>query len=635
MSTFDELAALEREMAAGTPEGQARAVPIDDPERGAGFWPRWNASWADNPQARMEQFAKHRPGMQYRIDPQTGGIAYFDPQTKEWYLEEPSGLGNTLLGAAAEVTGGGLPAEVGGLLGSLAGPLGSVLGASGGEAAKQGVQAIVDPRERGLMEAAARTGFAGLTGAAGEGLGALGRRVMARTPGLPYDPAQAAERVAASREFDIPLFPSEVTGNREIIGMQSLLHDSPRTGQIVNEALGNRQSDIDAAVNRYLNEVSPYNGPFRADEAAAQAAVQARDQMVAERSAAARPLYEQAAQDVADPSRTIGLLDQRIAEYPETSGTARQLRRMQRLLTERDADGNAVPISSVNKLHAAKTEIDDMIERAQRAGDNNLARELTQAQRELLGDIETGSPSYGQARQTYADESRPINEFDATLVGQAEKTFTDPTYRMSKRLFSAESSPFEVGYARDMITEQSPEAWNALVRGHLQRSWDELKGSAVGNVDNVGGMFRKAVYGNNRQRKQMRIALGDERYKKLDRLMDVLESTGISSRGQSMTEPRQQFRKQIERQGTPWTEKLTSPYDWFNEGWKERKLDDLYRGLVNVVMSDSRSADFSIDRAINEINKYQGKVPAERSAGLQSVFNLILQAGAQQGMMGE
>jgi hypothetical protein len=186
-----------------------------------------------------------------------------------------------------------------------------------------------------------------------------------------------------------------------------------------------------------------------------------------------------------------------------------------------------------------------------------------------------------------------------------------------------------------MITEQSPEAWNALVRGHLQRSWDELKGSAVGNVDNVGGMFRKAVYGNNRQRKQMRIALGDERYKKLDRLMDVLESTGISSRGQSMTEPRQQFRKQIERQGTPWTEKLTSPYDWFNEGWKERKLDDLYRGLVNVVMSDSRSADFSIDRAINEINKYQGKVPAERSAGLQSVFNLILQAGAQQGMMGE
>lgn len=632
LSIREKLQALEAE------EAKAQASAIDDPTRGAGFWPRWNASWQDDPSSRLETFAEHRPGKRYKIDPETGGIAYFDPETQEWYLEEPSGLKGTLLGAAADVTGGGVPAEVGGLLGGLMGPWGAMAGAAGGEALKQGVQAFVDPRERSLMEPALRTALAGGVAGLGE-LGGLGaRKLMARRPELQFDPATANTLLQGSREFDIPLFPSELTNNRELIGLQSLLHDSPRAGGAVNEALARRQGDIEQAINRYLGEVSPYNGPFRADEAAATAAMQARDQMVAERASAARPFYEQARQDVADPTRTLGYLDERIAEYPEKSTTAAKLRHMRDLLMATDEAGNPAPITEVGKLHAAKTDIDDMIDSAKRAGDNNLARELTLAQRELLGDMEDvtkGSKAYGQARRTFAEESQPIDEFDSTLVGQAEKTFTDPTHRMSKRLFSAESSPFEVAYARDQIQAQSPEAWDALVRSHLQRTFDEMATSATGGIDNVGGMFRKKVFGNPRQQKQLKIALGDAKYKRLERLMDVLEATGISSKGQSMTEPRQQFRKQIERQAQPLVSKLTSPYDWFNDAVKEKNLDDIYRGLVNVAMSDSRKPDFSLDRALKAIEKYQGKVPPSRSWALQGAINTLLQAASQSATLGE
>lgn len=70
---------------------------------------------------------------------------------------------------------------------------------------------------------------------------------------------------------------------------------------------------------------------------------------------------------------------------------------------------------SVQGLHFAKLELDDMISAARRAGRGGEASDLMGVQQRLLGFLEQASPDYGAARRTYAQMSRPINQMD---IGQ-------------------------------------------------------------------------------------------------------------------------------------------------------------------------------------------------------------------------
>jgi len=70
---------------------------------------------------------------------------------------------------------------------------------------------------------------------------------------------------------------------------------------------------------------------------------------------------------------------------------------------------------SVQGLHFAKLELDDMISAARRAGRGGEASDLMGVQQRLLSFLEQASPDYGAARRTYAQMSRPINQMD---IGQ-------------------------------------------------------------------------------------------------------------------------------------------------------------------------------------------------------------------------
>lgn len=73
------------------------------------------------------------------------------------------------------------------------------------------------------------------------------------------------------------------------------------------------------------------------------------------------------------------------------------------------------PGGSVQGLHFAKVELDDMISAARRAGRTAEATDLLGVQQRLLNFLDQASPDYAAARQTYAQMSRPINQMD---IGQ-------------------------------------------------------------------------------------------------------------------------------------------------------------------------------------------------------------------------
>ena len=475
--------------------------------------------------------------------------------------------------------------------------------------------------------------MAGGAEALGEAAGWAGRKAMSRVPQMRYDFDRARRLIQGSREWDIPLYPAEVTGNREAITLQSLLHDSPRTGDVVDDVLRARQGAIDRAMGRYFNELSPNDNPWQADTMAARTAMQARDQMVAERELAAKPFYAAArADDFANVQQTVDFLDGEMSNYGPNDPTRKVLQKAKGLFFEEGQNGPQL-ITDVRRLDGAYKTLGDLIEGT---GDTRLGRNskrlLTEAKHVLMADLEQTSPSYKQGVETFREFSQPIDEFDESIVGQAQKTLDSPTDRLARRLFAKESSPYEIAYGRDQISSLSPEAWDALVRSHLQLVYRDLAESATGDVSNIGGMFRKKIVGSPKLQERMKIALGPQRFQRMESLFDVLEATGLSSRGQSATEPRQQFRTQIERQATPLVQRITSPYDWLTGGIKEANLDQIYRGVVNATMDPSTGLDFNIDRAMRTLQKYQGKITPERSGPFQAVLDAIVQASAQAGM---
>ncbi|NBS94322.1 MAG: hypothetical protein EBT27_11505, partial [Betaproteobacteria bacterium] len=82
---------------------------------------------------------------------------------------------------------------------------------------------------------------------------------------------------------------------------------------------------------------------------------------------------------------------------------------------------------SIQGLHDIKRVLDGKIGEAVRAGNNTQARALEDTQAKLLNVIETLAPDYAQARTTYRELSKPINQMD---VGEA----------LSNRLFPALSN---------------------------------------------------------------------------------------------------------------------------------------------------------------------------------------------------
>jgi hypothetical protein len=636
------MSALDRIMGAGTGN---QAAAIDDPERGADWTSLWRASWADTPEARQALLARGRPkGTKYKTDPETGGIAYQDPRTGEWFLEEPSGWQSGLKGLLANAVGGALPAEAGaGIGGVLAGPVGAVGGGMLGEGFRQMLQerlglegldtsSIADVGLAGAGGVAGELGGAGLT-ALGRGAGRLmegpaigGLRARTGLGGLAYDQAAADSLMAKAKAAGIDLTSPELTNDRAGMIAQQWLTDSPQTASGMGRFLEDRRGQIESAIDNYMRSLGGIPEPTIGDQRAAGAVERAREAQVRVRADKAGPLYKQAEQDTVDIAPMVADLDAKIAGYPDSSGMARQLRKASRLFTEATEEGQRVPISSVGKLHAAKTELDDMIESAKRAGNNNLARELMGAKEGLTAALEEGSPTYLRAAQTFREESLPLNAFDASLAGRAVGKAEDPTFSLSSLLFSPRSSPYQVQQAKAAVEAQDPAAWPAMVRAHLQRTLDEVLDPASGDITNVGGMFRKKVFGNERMRAQLKAALTDDQYDRLTGLMDVLQATGQSLKSQSQTEPRQAIRREVERQATPFGSSMLKPREAYIQSQFEQNSAEIMRKLMSAV-TEPGNTGFALDRAIRMVRKYGPKEVARRPEKLQALINVLAQLG--------
>lgn len=146
--------------------------------------------------------------------------------------------------------------------------------------------------------------------------------------------------------------------------------------------------------------------------------------MVAQQRAEGRRLYGEAYQneDAFDIQPAIDGLALTIQQYPPPFA-ARLTRALRLFVTPTPNRQGIWPVDNIRRFDAAKKSLDDMIDKAQRGGENNLARELTTFKDNLLQHVhapgangQPRNPIYQEARDTWGSLAQ---EREAIDLGRA------------------------------------------------------------------------------------------------------------------------------------------------------------------------------------------------------------------------
>lgn len=176
-------------------------------------------------------------------------------------------------------------------------------------------------------------------------------------------------------------------------------------------------------------------------------------QIMAEQAADGRRLYNQAYQnsenfDLKPAIDAMGLI---IQQYPGPFA-ARLARARNLFLKSGSAPNNPLWVDNIRRFDAAKKSLDDMIEKAQRGGENNLARELTGFKDALLRQVhaidDTGAATrnvaYQEARQTWGSAAENREAID--LGRQALRENSDVSVEQFRDLTPGQQRLFRIGF---------------------------------------------------------------------------------------------------------------------------------------------------------------------------------------------
>lgn len=252
------------------------------------------------------------------------------------------------------------------------------------------------------------------------------------------------------------------------------------------------------------------------------------DDIVAKRSAAAKPLYDAA---YAKPvPYTLEL--ESLLKRPSTAKALSQARRMAAdegipspQWFANVADDGTVTIQNVpdvRQLDLTKRALDDMISSANRGGAKNEARVLMGIKEKLLGIVDEAVPEYAQARNVFSGPSAILDAME-TGKGVFKNTLTPNELRkMMAGMGEGEQEAFQQG-ARSAIAD--------------------IMGTARNDANAARGLFEKGY-----SQEKLAMLIGKDKADEMLRSLS-LEKTFMDTRnavtGNSRTAPRQAVMKEL------------------------------------------------------------------------------------------
>lgn len=436
-----------------------------------------------------------------------------------------------------------------GLAGKLGfGALGRIASVGAGTGAVDaGIQAAetgaVDPKRLAL-----ETGFGMLGQGIGEGAGALANRFLAPDIGR-LDPAAANALKAKGEAAGITLTPAELTNLPSLKAQQKALGNLPQSADTLDDFYLSRFAAVDDAVNRQLDAISPVRGAEQAGEMARKGADAAMKRIAAERAATASPLYKRAFAEAPEVNikPVLDGIDKKlkIAKGP----IKKALTSARELLMDGD-----LPDTRLEALHQSKLALDDMIEGARESGLGNTAkRQLVETKKALLEALDGSSPTYKSARDIFADLSPETSKVREGVLGVIADLPDMQLQKAASKLFAPTSlGPDELAYSAKLLKTEAPDAWQAIKRAYLEDAWIKAGKETLQGPGNQGAKFRKAIFGDRKQRELIETALEPAEFGALSDLAEVLEATGRVKPVGSDTAWNQEVMKTMRETSAPW-----------------------------------------------------------------------------------
>jgi len=293
----------------------------------------------------------------------------------------------------------------------------------------------------------------------------------------------ARQADAAASGKPVNLADTGPQGARDAAGMAAREPGEGR--EFAQQALGTRQEGQGARVADDIRQASGSGG---------QSFTQTHEQIAAQRAEQAKPLYNKAM--TAPPLKSPALSE--IMNRP----SAREA--MQRGL--KIAQNEGVPLDeliithpdgsqsfTMKGLHYAQQAMGDMIESAQRTGDNAAARAYTILRNQMLGEVDRMNPAYAQARKVFAGHS--ANSRALEQGRRATNAHPDQIKSEMAAMSESERDFYRQGFAQRTIeeVEKSPDQANAV----------------------------KRIFGNQAKRARLKAVLGEDKFAELEQRLGV------------------------------------------------------------------------------------------------------------------
>jgi len=444
-----------------------------------------------------------------------GDVFYMDEEGR------PVLVGHSSLGRLAQGVGGGLPAASGAIAGIASAPLAAtgvgLLGtigitggaAAGGETARQSIgDVLLGDRSTNQLEPwqiATEGALAGsgqvLGGALGQGYHRRQVQDIAR-----LDRPETLRAFEQAQQQGISLTPGQATGLRSLQSAEKRLATRvPETIDEMDTFLTQQGEDVIAAFKRNMDAIAPAADAEDVGRSVRSAAASALNDVVRDRAARARPLYERAfASGPIHDDRIAQFLDDPIAKQGLRNGV--ELQRLEALASGTKFDPTDLAVTGFNAagdpivgqvpnmrtMDAVKRGLDDII----KAEVNPQTRKLTQrgaavqgVKRALVERLDAYNPDYAAARRIYAGDSAEVDDAFSSALRTIANLEDTSILRTVREAFSGTTrSPKMVGRLRAALESKDPKAWQSLKRLWIDDAVTRaLKPTRTGVINNPAG----------------------------------------------------------------------------------------------------------------------------------------------------
>ena len=387
---------------------------------------------------------------------------------------------------------------------------------------------------------------------------------------------RAAEGVMQrAQAAGVPLMGPEAMNNPALWGLASDIAATPRGSAAMGQFVQDRPAQVAGAANQTIDAMGPRVSPYQAGmdaQAAAEGGVAA---VRGDRSAAARPYYEAARQQQADPQAIQNILDA-INGLNPGRGTplAADLARLEQGLSRPGVGGAAAtPETSIEALDNVYRTMREAID-APVVAPNAMSTTARGVVGPLVGDLRTellNNPNYAMGNAEHIRMSPPVVQAERGPLGTIARAEGDagmpPVTRMAGALTDSTTiRPADIqnvyqGMARGEAVGNAgpmqPHAFRQLTQTYLGNELDKaLSVRARGQQSNnfAGADLAKAIYGSPQQRQNLDamvevIAQGQgippgEASQGLANLMEIFTRTGSVPAVGSRTAPRMDLAQQ-------------------------------------------------------------------------------------------